>query len=145
LWARSDGYECEQALALKIFPSGADVAPTKEDNMYRLLLTGTAAMAILTTASVIPNCAAAIPLGGLADIPLALEQVNPIEKVALCFYFDGWNGPGLYQCGYGRRYGEGFVRREREERRERFEDRRERRERFEDRRERRERFEDRRY
>ena len=75
----------------------------------------------------------------------ALEHINPIEKVALCFYFDGWNGPGLYQCGYGRRYGEGFVRREREERRERFDDRRERRERFEDRRERRERFEDRRY
>jgi hypothetical protein len=113
--------------------------------MYRLLLTGTAAMAILTTLSLTPNCAAAIPLGAPADIPLALEQVNPIEKVALCFYFDGWNGPGLYQCGYGRRYGEGFVRREREERRERFEDRRERRDRFEDRRERRERFEDRRY
>ena len=116
--------------------------------MHRLLLTGTAAVAILITASSMPNCAAAIPLGGLADIPLALEQVNPIEKVALCFYFDGWNGPGLYQCGYGRRYGEGFVRREREERRERFDDRREHRERFErfeDRRERRERFEDRRY
>jgi hypothetical protein len=110
--------------------------------MYRLLLTGTAAMAVLMTASVIPNCAAAIPLGGLADIPLALEQVNPIEKAALCFYFDGWNGPGLYQCGYRRRFGEGFIRREREERRERFEDR-ERRERFEDRREHRERFEDR--
>ena len=60
--------------------------------------------------------------------PLALERDNPIEKVAVCFYFDGWNGPGLYQCGYGRRYGEGFLRRER------FEDRRERRERFEDRR-----------
>ena len=113
--------------------------------MYRLLWTGTAAMAILTTVPLTPNCAAAIPLGASADIPLALEQVNPIEKVALCFYFDGWNGPGLYQCGYGRRYGEGFVRREREERRERFEDRRDRRERFEDRRERRERFEDRRY
>ncbi len=120
--------------------------------MYRLLWTGTAAIAILTTISLTPNCAAAIPLGAPADIPLALEQVNPIEEVALCFYFDGWNGPGLYQCGYGRRYGEGFVRREREERRERFEDRRERfedrrerRERFEDRRERRERFEDRRY
>jgi hypothetical protein len=81
-----------------------------------------------------PNCAAAIPLGGLADIPLALERDNPIEKVALCFYLDGWNGPGLYECGYRRRYGEGFIRREREERRERFEDRRERRERFEDRR-----------
>jgi hypothetical protein len=120
--------------------------------MHRLLLIGTAAVAILTTASVIPNCAAAIPLSGLTDIPLALEQVNPIEKVALCFYLDGWNGPGLYECGFGRRYGEGFVRREREERRERFDDRRERfedrrdrRERFEDRRERRDRFEERRY
>jgi len=113
--------------------------------MYRLLLTSTAAVAILTTTSLIPNRAAAIPLSGLADIPLASKQVNPIEKAALCFYLDGWNGPGLYQCGYGRRYGEGFVRREREERRERFEDRREHRERFEDRRERRERYEDRRY
>ena len=122
--------------------------------MYRLLLTATAATAILTTTSLIPNCAAAVPLRGQADIPTALELVTPIEKIALCFYFDGWNGPGLYQCGYGRRFGEGFVRREREERRERFEDRerrerfedrRERRERFEDRRERRERFEDRRY
>jgi len=120
------------------------IAPTKEDNMYRLLLTATAAAAILTTASLMPTYAATIPLGGLADIPIAPEQANPIEKVALCFYFDGWNGPGLYQCGYRRRFGEGYVRREREERRERFEDR-ERRERFEDRRERRERFEDRRY
>ena len=111
--------------------------------MYRLLLTGAAAMAVLTTASLIPNYAAAIPLSGQADIPLALEQVNPLEKVALCFYFDGWNGPGFYQCGYRHRHGEGFVRRD--ERRERFEDRRARGERFEDRRERREHFEGRRY
>ena len=110
--------------------------------MYRLLLTGTAAIAILTTGALIPNCAAAIPLSGLADISSTLEGVNPIEEAALCFYFDGWNGPGLYQCGYRRRFGEGFIRRE--ERRERFEDRRELRDRFEDRRERRDRFEDRR-
>jgi len=110
-----------------------EIAPTEEDNMYRLLLTATAATAILTTTSLIPDCAAAIPLRGQADIPTALELVTPIEKVALCFYFDGWNNPGLYECGYRRRYGEGFVRREREERRERFEDR-ERHERFEDRR-----------
>jgi hypothetical protein len=115
---------------------------TKEDNMYRVLLTGTAAVAVLTTASLMPNRAAAIPLR-LADIPGALKQVSPIEEVALCFYLDGWNGPGLYECGYRRRYGEGFIRREREERGERFEDRRERRERAEERRERRERFEDR--
>jgi hypothetical protein len=111
--------------------------------MHRLFLTGTAAVAALTTASLIPNRAAAIPLSGLADIPSALEQVEPIEKAALCFYLDGWNGPGLYQCGYRHRRGEGFVRRE--ERRERFEDRRERGERLDDRRERRERFEGRRY
>ena len=120
--------------------------------MYRLLQAGTVAAAILMSPSLVQNSAAAIPLSGLADIPLALERDNPIEKVALCFYLDGWNGPGLYECGYRRRYGEGFIRREREERRERFEDRRERfedrrerRERFEDRRERRDRFEDRRY
>ena len=111
--------------------------------MYRLLLAATAA-ATLTTASLMPNCAAAIPLGGRADIPLVHEEINPIEKVALCFYVDGWNGPGLYQCGFRQRHGEGFVRREREERRERFEEH-ERRERFEERerreRERRERFE----
>src|SRR5215470_16283259 len=101
--------------------------------MCRLRFTTAAAAAILATAALMPNCAAAIPFGGLADIPAAVELVGPIEKVALCFYFDGWNGPGLYQCGYRRRYGEGFVRRER------FEDRR-RRERIE---ERRERFEDR--
>jgi len=91
-----------------------------------------------------PNGAEAIPLGGPADIPAAPGEVSPIENVALCFYADGWNGPGFYQCGYRRRFGEGFERREREERRERFEERRERRERYEDRRERRERYEDRR-
>jgi hypothetical protein len=110
--------------------------------MYRSLLTTAAAAAILTSISSMPNGAAAIPLAGIADIPTALERLSPIEEAALCFYLDGWNGPGLYECGFRRRYGEGFVRREREERRERFEDR-ERRERFEDRRERRERFEDR--
>lgn len=112
--------------------------------MYRLLLTG-AAMAVLTTTSLMPNRATAIPLSALADSSPALEQLNPVEKAALCFYFDGWNGPGLYQCGYRNRSGEGFVRREREERRDRFEDRRARGERFEDHRERREHREDRRY
>jgi hypothetical protein len=127
---------------LKIAIRQPHIAPTKEDNMYRLLLTATAAVAILMTASLMPNCAAAIPLGGQADIPSALEDINPIEKVALCFYFDGWNGPGFYECGFRRRYGEGFIRREREDYRERFEER-ERRERYERERERRERFEER--
>jgi hypothetical protein len=120
--------------------------------MNRLLVTVAAATLFLATGSLLSNRAEAVPVGRAMDIPLALDGTNPIEKVALCFYVDGWNGPGLYQCGYRLRYGEGFERRreEREERRERFErrdrfeDRRERGDRFEDRRERRDRYEDRR-
>ncbi len=67
--------------------------------MYRLLQAGTAAVAILMSPSLVQNSSAAISLSGLADIPLALERDNPIEKVALCFYLDGWNGPGLYEAG----------------------------------------------
>jgi hypothetical protein len=103
--------------------------------MRRILLTVAAAAVILTTGSLVPNRAEATPLGAPASIPLAAE-VAPIENVALCFYIDGWNGPGLYQCGYRFRRGEGWYgRREgrREFREERREDRRG--ERREDRRE----------
>jgi hypothetical protein len=112
--------------------------------MNRFLVTAAAATAVLASGSLLLNRAEAVPLGALIDIRLALDGLSPIEEAALCFYVDGWNGPGFYQCGYRFRTGEGFQRREREERRERFDDRRERRERFDDRRERRERFDDRR-
>jgi hypothetical protein len=72
-----------------------EIAPTNEEHMYRLLVASTAATAILSTTSLIPNCAAAIPLHGQADIRTALEQVTAIEKVERSFYFDGWNGSGL--------------------------------------------------
>jgi hypothetical protein len=81
--------------------------------------------------------AQAAPFG--APIPQAADETSPIERVALCFYPNGWAGPGLYQCGYRLRYGEGFYeRREREEREERHErrEREERRDFYEDRRER---------
>ena len=64
--------------------------------------------------------------GRLADCPRAeampfalplTNQLNMIEQVALCFYVDGWNGPGMYECGYRHRRGEGWHGR-REERRE---------------------------
>jgi len=62
---------------------------TKEEQYVRLLLTGTRLWRsddrVVDTES-----RAAIPLSGLADIPLALERVDPIEKVTLCFYLDGW-------------------------------------------------------
>ena len=36
------------------------------------------------------------------------NQLNIIEQVALCFYLDGWNGPGMYECGYRYRHGYGW-------------------------------------
>jgi hypothetical protein len=110
--------------------------------MNRLFPIVAAATIFLATGALLPNRAEAAPWG--AAIPQAQDGMNPIETVALCFYPNGWAGPGLYQCGYSLRYGEGFYeRREREERRERrdyYEDRRERRDRYEDRRERRDRY-----
>jgi hypothetical protein len=91
--------------------------------MRPVLLTVAAAAVIVTTASLAPNGVQAIPLGALASMPLAVE-LAPIEKVAQCFYVDGWNGPGLYRCGYRFRRGEGWYGR-REERREFREERRE--------------------
>jgi hypothetical protein len=103
--------------------------------MYRFLLTLTATAAILTTASLMPNGAAASPVGQRADIAKTYKQA------------DGLNG--LDQCQFHGEYGQDLrerrerVEQERRERRERVEqERRERRERVEqERRERRERLE----
>ena len=46
-----------------------------------------------------------MPIGLPADIA---DQIDIVEPVAFCFYVDGWNGPGLYQCGYRLRRGFGW-------------------------------------
>ena len=102
--------------------------------MRRIPITVAAAAVILTTGSLVPIRAQATPLGAPASIPLAVE-VAPIENVALCYYVDGWNGPGLYQCGYRFRRGEGWYGRREEHREFREERRGERREFREERRE----------
>jgi hypothetical protein len=33
---------------------------------------------------------------------------SPVTNVALCFYIDGWNGPGMYDCGFRHRRGHGW-------------------------------------
>lgn len=33
---------------------------------------------------------------------------SPVTNVALCFYLDGWNGPGMYDCGFRHRRGHGW-------------------------------------
>jgi hypothetical protein len=94
--------------------------------MRQFFATSAAAAAILASGVLFPSGAQAMPLGAPAP-----DGLTPIEKVAVCFYLDGWNGPGLYQCGFRNRHGSGWVSR-REERREfrgeRREDRGERRE-----------------
>ena len=83
--------------------------------MCRFLLILTATAAILTAASLMPNGAAAIPLGEQADIATADRQVH------------GSDGRVVYQCQFRGEYGQGLrerferLRRERQERRERAE------------------------
>jgi hypothetical protein len=75
--------------------------------MYRLL-TLTAAATVLATGSLVPNRVEASPLSASMGANLAIEALAPIENVAICFYVDGWNGPGLYECGFHRRQGQGW-------------------------------------
>lgn len=76
--------------------------------MRRFLMTFTAAAAVLTTGALLPNAAQATPMGTPTGLQLALDGMSPIQNVAVCFYADGWNGPGLYECGYRHRTGQGW-------------------------------------
>ena len=69
------------------------------------LVAAAAGIAILAAASLAPSRAQAMPLGLPAG---AIDQIDITEAVALCFYIDGWNGPGLYECGYRVRRGYGW-------------------------------------
>jgi hypothetical protein len=44
------------------------------------------------------------PVGSLQ----AIDELDQASKVAFCFYIDGWNGPGLYDCGFRMRRGMGW-------------------------------------
>src|SRR5258705_13383748 len=74
--------------------------------MRRFLLALTATAAVLTAGAAVPSGASATPLS--APSGLALDGMNPIQNVAICFYVDGWNGPGLYECGFRHRRGQGW-------------------------------------
>ena len=72
--------------------------------LRKSLIIAAAGLAIIATGS-LTSRANALPLGLPAD---AIDQMNNVDKVALCFYVDGWNGPGLYECGYRFRRGFGW-------------------------------------
>jgi hypothetical protein len=92
---------------LKIFELKA-LIQGGSDIMNHLLLTLTAAATVLASGSLVPSRVEASPLSASIGANLANEARGPIENVAICFYVDGWNGPGLYECGYRHRRGEGW-------------------------------------
>jgi hypothetical protein len=71
----------------------------------KILITAATGIAFVAAGSLMSPRAQAMPLGLPAD---AADQLNIVDTVALCFYIDGWNGPGMYQCGYRSRRGMGW-------------------------------------
>jgi hypothetical protein len=83
--------------------------PSKEyQNMHRFLLTLTATASVLAASTFVPSGASATTLNGPTGLRPVFDGMNPIQNVAVCFYVDGWNGPGLYNCGYRNRHGQGW-------------------------------------
>ena len=73
--------------------------------MRKFLIAAVAGLTVVVAGSPTASRAATIPLALPADL---INQLNMIDQVALCFYLDGWNGPGMYQCGYRHRRGLGW-------------------------------------
>jgi hypothetical protein len=76
--------------------------------MNRFLISLSAAAAVLTAGALVPSGVSATPLSALTGLRLVIDTMDPVENVAICFYVDGWNGPGLYDCGYRHRHGKGW-------------------------------------
>jgi len=76
--------------------------------MRKFLITAAAGMAIFSAGALTAGIANATPTGSSTGVALALDGISPVTKVAICFYFDGWNGPGMYECGFRHRHGQGW-------------------------------------
>ena len=42
-------------------------------------------------------------------LPPAVGSITPLKDARVCFYPDGWKGPGLYECGYQFNRGFGWL------------------------------------
>jgi hypothetical protein len=87
----------------------AGVAFSKDSRKMRYFsLSLTAAAAVLTAGTLAPSIASATPLSAPKGLSIILDDINPVQSVAICFYANGWNGPGLYECGSRNRRGHGW-------------------------------------
>jgi len=73
--------------------------------MRKFLMAAAAGLTVVVAGSLTAPGAGATRL---ALPPGVTDQLNLVEQVAFCFYVDGWNGPGMYECGYRHRHGEGW-------------------------------------
>jgi hypothetical protein len=90
--------------------------------MRKFLIATAAGLTVVVAGSLTAPRAGAMPLASPSGMT---DELDVIEQVALCFYLDGWNGPGMYECGYRHRHGEGWHGRREEGREHRRGDRRE--------------------
>ena len=73
--------------------------------MRKFLIAAAAGLTVVVAGSLTAARVEAMPLA----LPTGMtNQLNMVEQVALCFYVDGWNGPGMYECGYRHRRGYGW-------------------------------------
>lgn len=73
--------------------------------MRRVFLALTIAATALTGTAVSTSAA---PLSAPSTLRDAFTGMDSVQDVAICFYIDGWNGPGLYECGFRWRRGYGW-------------------------------------
>ena len=79
----------------------------------RKFVMASAATAAMIGASLIGSAQAA-PVGLPDGVRTAIDHLNIIEAARMwndqsyCWYGDGWNGAGWYQCGYAKRRGYGW-------------------------------------
>jgi hypothetical protein len=63
---------------------------------------------LITAAAITAFFAAAGSASAMPGTAGNIVVDSPVTKVAICFYIDGWNGPGFYECGYRHRRGHGW-------------------------------------
>jgi hypothetical protein len=63
---------------------------------------------LITAAAITAFFAAAGSASAMPGTANNIAVDSPVSNVAICFYFDGWNGPGFYDCGYRYRRGHGW-------------------------------------
>ena len=79
----------------------------------RVILAGAAALAMGATAGT-ASAAPGIGIDAMKDLGTLASPVEKAQSVfwfggrRYCFYWDGWQGPGWYWCGYAWRRGYGW-------------------------------------